>query len=140
MKSIKKDDSGAKPDLEFTPEATENLVGFFRVLLEVDRRLKRQGKVVPRNSHTKVPQPVQKNPHPDLPPLPASLPTVPPALRLHNISSSEPFQLRRAQDLSKVLTIRLDPEILSRLKALGHEKGIGPSTLVRMWVMERVAA
>ncbi len=49
-----------------------------------------------------------------------------------------PVKVRFAQNLSEGLTIRLDPETLSKLRQKAHEQGIGPSTLIRMWVMEHL--
>jgi predicted DNA binding CopG/RHH family protein len=49
-----------------------------------------------------------------------------------------PVKVRFARNLSEGITIRLDPETLAKLRALAHEKGIGPTTLVRMWILERL--
>ncbi len=32
----------------------------------------------------------------------------------------------------------MDPETLRKLRATAHEKWIGPTTLVRMWILERL--
>ncbi len=45
---------------------------------------------------------------------------------------------RFAKNLSEGITIRLDPETLSDLRSRAHEKGIGPTTLARMWVLEHL--
>jgi len=37
----------------------------------------------------------------------------------------------------QVISLRLDRKIVSALKALAHRKGIGYSSLLRMWVLER---
>ncbi len=50
----------------------------------------------------------------------------------------KPARVRFAKRLSEGVTIRLDPDTLRRLRAEGHEKGIGPTTLVRMWILERL--
>lgn len=39
----------------------------------------------------------------------------------------------------RVLTLRLDTPTLDELKAVASSKGLGMSTLVRMWVKERLA-
>ena len=39
----------------------------------------------------------------------------------------------------RVLTLRLDEPTLDELKDLANRKGLGMSTLVRMWVKERLA-
>lgn len=45
---------------------------------------------------------------------------------------------RFAKNLSQGITIRLDPETLTKLRTQAHEKGLGPTTLVRMWILERL--
>lgn len=45
---------------------------------------------------------------------------------------------RFAKNLSQGITIRLDPETLANLRVQAQEKGLGPTTLVRMWVLERL--
>jgi predicted DNA binding CopG/RHH family protein len=52
----------------------------------------------------------------------------------------KPVKVRFAKNLSQGLTIRLDPETLEKLRREANEKGIGPTTLVRMWVMEHLRA
>lgn len=43
-----------------------------------------------------------------------------------------------AKNLSEGLNIRLDPETLGQLRSIAAEKGIGPTTLARMWILEHV--
>lgn len=50
----------------------------------------------------------------------------------------EPVKVRFARNLSHGLTIRFDPETLEKLREEARAKGIGPTTLVRMWVMEHL--
>ncbi|MBI2303640.1 MAG: hypothetical protein HYU86_02700 [Chloroflexi bacterium] len=45
---------------------------------------------------------------------------------------------RFAKNLSEGLNIRLDKETLAMLRAKAHEQGIGPTTLVRMWILEHL--
>ena len=51
--------------------------------------------------------------------------------------------LPRSGDLvfrkERVLTLRLDEPTLDELKQIANSKGLGMSTLVRMWVKERLA-
>ncbi len=47
-------------------------------------------------------------------------------------------KVRFAKNLSEGLHIRLDPETLTKLRVQAKEKGIGPTTLVRMWVKEQL--
>jgi predicted DNA binding CopG/RHH family protein len=49
-----------------------------------------------------------------------------------------PVRTRFAKRLSTGVTIRLDPETLQQLRTLAQERGIGPTTLIRMWVLERL--
>ncbi len=50
----------------------------------------------------------------------------------------KPVKARFAKNLSEGITIRLDPETLYELRRQASDKGIGPTTLVRMWVLERL--
>ena len=50
----------------------------------------------------------------------------------------KPVRVRFAKKLSEGLTIRLDPDTLERVRAEAHERGIGATTLIRMWVLEHV--
>ena len=51
----------------------------------------------------------------------------------------KPIKVRFAKNLSEGLHIRLDPETLTKLRVEAKEKGIGPTTLVRMWVKEQLS-
>jgi hypothetical protein len=51
----------------------------------------------------------------------------------------EPAELERPRrPLSATFAIRLDPETVERLRALARLQGIGPTQLVRRWVLERL--
>jgi hypothetical protein len=50
----------------------------------------------------------------------------------------DPIQVRFMKNLSQGITVRLDPGTLSLLRSLAKEKGIGPSVMVRMWIMEHL--
>jgi hypothetical protein len=53
----------------------------------------------------------------------------------------EPVKVTYARPLIKRgLTVKLSAETIDKLKELGQEQGIGPTTLVRMWIMERLRA
>jgi hypothetical protein len=41
-------------------------------------------------------------------------------------------------NLSHGITVRLTPELLSELRSKAKSKGIGPSTLARMWIIEHL--
>jgi predicted DNA binding CopG/RHH family protein len=47
---------------------------------------------------------------------------------------------RFAKNLSEGITVRLDSETLAELRQQAHEKGIGPTTLARMWIIEHLRA
>lgn len=42
--------------------------------------------------------------------------------------------------LSDSINIRLDPETSSAIRKEARKKGLGPTQLIRMWIMERIAA
>lgn len=50
----------------------------------------------------------------------------------------KPVKVRFAKKLSEGINIRLDPETLQELRKRASEKGIGPTTLARMWILERL--
>jgi hypothetical protein len=50
----------------------------------------------------------------------------------------KPVKVRFAKNLSEGLNIRLDPKTLVKLRQEAKEKGIGPTTLARMWIMEHL--
>jgi predicted DNA binding CopG/RHH family protein len=39
---------------------------------------------------------------------------------------------------TETLTIRFDPQDLAELRAQADQRGLGPTTLVRMWVLEHL--
>ena len=49
-----------------------------------------------------------------------------------------PVEARFAKNLSQGLKVRFDPETMTRLRERAKETGVGPSTLIRMWVLERL--
>lgn len=49
-----------------------------------------------------------------------------------------PVRVKFAKNLSEGITIRLDPGTLNVLRAIAHERGIGPTTLARMWILEQL--
>lgn len=54
---------------------------------------------------------------------------------LHELA---PAEVRVGGNLSKGTTVRFDPETTAALRAVAAERGIGPTTLIRMWVLERL--
>lgn len=130
------------PERELTPEATENLVGFFRLLFEIDRRMKGQDRKLGQSPEEALPEAEAKLVEPG--PLPE-----PPRMQKEaeflgvNIPSdvcdeNKLFRSEAAKNLSCSITVRLDPKTLYRVRVLAYKKGVGPTTLIRMWVRERV--
>ncbi len=58
---------------------------------------------------------------------------------LDYVGWQEAKQLRVARPLSHVLGVRLDAMTIDRLAEIGERMGIGPSTLARIWIMERLS-
>ena len=50
----------------------------------------------------------------------------------------KPVKVRFAKNLSQGITVRFDSPTLKLLRTQAHTSGIGPTTLVRMWVMEKL--
>lgn len=50
-----------------------------------------------------------------------------------------PVQAHVAKDLSQGLTVRFDGQTLAKLRSEAAKKGIGATTLIRMWTMERLS-
>lgn len=51
-----------------------------------------------------------------------------------------PVKVTFAKNLSAGITIRFDEKALTTLRKKARDKGMGPTTLARMWIMERLAA
>ena len=54
------------------------------------------------------------------------------------LDETRPVKLRVAKNLSEGLTVRLDRRDREELERRAAELGIGPSTLVRMWIKDRL--
>ncbi len=52
----------------------------------------------------------------------------------------ERTEVRFAKNLSQGITVRFTAETLATLRATARKKGIGPTTLARMWILERLEA
>ena len=50
----------------------------------------------------------------------------------------KPVRATFAKNLSEGITIRFDPQTLGQLREQAAEKGIGATSLIRMWVLERL--
>lgn len=47
-------------------------------------------------------------------------------------------RVRFAKHLSEGITIRFDKQTLDQLRGQAQERGIGPTTLARMWILEHL--
>jgi hypothetical protein len=54
------------------------------------------------------------------------------------LDETRPVKLRVAKNLSDGVTVRLDPRDRAELNRRADALGIGPSTLIRMWIKERL--
>lgn len=52
----------------------------------------------------------------------------------------KPVKLEVVKPLIHILGVRLDAKTIDHLSELGNEMRIGPSTLVRMWIMEKLGS
>lgn len=47
-------------------------------------------------------------------------------------------KIKVAENLSEGITIRMDSKTLGELRSKAQKKGVGPTTLARMWIMENL--
>ena len=47
-------------------------------------------------------------------------------------------KVKFAKNLSEGITVRFDKTTIEKLREIAHEKGVGPTTLARMWIMEHL--
>ena len=47
-------------------------------------------------------------------------------------------QFKVVRPLAHILGVRLDAKTITKLGAIGRKKGVGASTLARMWLLERL--
>jgi len=52
----------------------------------------------------------------------------------------KPVKLKAAKNLTNTLNVRIDTQDLEKLREEADAKGLGPSTLARMWIKERLNA
>lgn len=52
--------------------------------------------------------------------------------------TGKPVNVKFAKDLSETINIRLDPRTLTLVRNKAREKGLGPTQLIRMWVLEKI--
>jgi len=56
----------------------------------------------------------------------------------HAWKSGKPVSVTVAKNLSETINIRLDPDILDEVRQKARKKGLGPTQLARMWIMEKI--
>jgi hypothetical protein len=56
------------------------------------------------------------------------------------VDESKPVLVKRNQQLEQILSVRFDGDTVNQLEVEADKKGIGATTLVRMWVKERLSA
>lgn len=52
--------------------------------------------------------------------------------------NGKPIKIKFARNLSETLNIRLDAETLHIVRDQARKKGLGPTQLIRMWIMEKI--
>lgn len=54
------------------------------------------------------------------------------------LADGKPVNVTFAKNLSETVNIRLDPTTLTTVRKEAKAKGLGPTQLIRMWIMEKV--
>lgn len=54
-------------------------------------------------------------------------------------TDGKPIKVTFSKNLSQTLNVRLDPETISIVRHEAEAKGLGPTQLIRMWIMERIS-
>lgn len=44
-----------------------------------------------------------------------------------------------AKNLSTTINVRLDPDVLDIVRNEAHKRGLGPTQIIRMWIMEKIS-
>ena len=52
--------------------------------------------------------------------------------------AGKPIKVKFVKNLSETLNIRLDPTTITEVRERAKAKGLGPTQLIRMWIMEKV--
>lgn len=55
-----------------------------------------------------------------------------------NWKGTKEVKIKVAKNLQHILGVRLDPQTITELEEKGKKKGIGPSTLARMYILEKL--
>lgn len=51
---------------------------------------------------------------------------------------AKPIKVSFAKNLSVTLNIRLDPQTLGKVRIRAAQHGLGPTQLIRVWIMEKL--
>ena len=54
------------------------------------------------------------------------------------LAQGKPMKVTFAKNLSETLNIRLDPSTITSVRKQAKAKGLGPTQLIRMWIMEKI--
>ena len=54
------------------------------------------------------------------------------------IDELKPVKAHFAKNLSQGITIRFDQSTLNKIRKIANGKGLGPTTLARMWILEHL--
>lgn len=52
--------------------------------------------------------------------------------------NGKPVTVKFAKNLSETVNVRLDPHTLTSVRKQAKAKGLGPTQLIRMWIMEKI--
>ena len=50
----------------------------------------------------------------------------------------KPVKMKFVRPKSQGITVRFGEDTLSSIRHVANKKGVGPTTLIRMWIMERL--
>ncbi len=53
-------------------------------------------------------------------------------------TKGKPAKVTFSKNLSETLNVRLDPETIATVRNEAKAKGLGPTQLIRMWIMEKI--
>jgi predicted DNA binding CopG/RHH family protein len=54
------------------------------------------------------------------------------------LDEMKPVKVKFAKNLSHIVAVRLDTDTLNKLETQAEKKGIGTTTLIRMWLLEHL--
>lgn len=54
------------------------------------------------------------------------------------LAELKPVEVRFAKKLSEAMTLQLDTQTAAEIRAIAKERGVGPATLMRTWILEQL--